>query len=51
MGIEGHGHLFTLAKGYLQMKIKTVFSQKPPGHLNQILYVSFQVQGKGKVLT
>ena len=32
------------------MKIKTRFSQKPLGHFNQILYVSFQVQRNENLL-
>ena len=37
-------HLIELmAQGHLHMKLKTCFSQKPLGHFNQILYVSFRV--------
>ena len=32
MSIEGQGHFLTLAKGYLHMKIKAGFSQKPVGY-------------------
>ena len=31
VSIEGQGHFLTLAQGYLCMKIKTCFSQKPRG--------------------
>ena len=41
VSIEGQCHFLTLAKGHLHMKIKTCFPQKPLGHFNQILYVSF----------
>ena len=34
-----------LAEGHLHMKIKTCFSQKPPSHFYQILYVNFKVHG------
>ena len=47
---EGQGHFFMLAQGHLHMEIKTCFSQKPLGHFNQILYVSFQVQGNENLL-
>ena len=50
VSIEGQGHFLTLAQGHLCMKIKTRFSQKPLGHFNQILYVSFYVHGKENLL-
>ena len=43
MGIQVQAHFLPLAKGHLHMKIKTCFSQKPLGHFNQIVYVSFKV--------
>ena len=43
MSIEGQGHFLTLAQGYLHMKIKTGFTQKPVGHFELNLYaLSFQ---------
>ena len=33
MNSKGQGHYFTLAKGHLDIKIKTCFSQKSLGHL------------------
>ena len=50
MSIEGQGHFLTLAQGYFCLKIKTCFSQKPPGHFNQILYVSLKVHGNENLL-
>ena len=35
------GYFLTLAQGHLHVKNKTCFSQKPLGHFNQILYLSF----------
>ena len=32
MSIEGQGHFLILVQGYLHIKIKTCFSQKPLGH-------------------
>ena len=43
--MEGQGHFLTMAQGHLQMKIETCFSKKLVGYFNQILYVSFRVQG------
>ena len=40
------------AQGHLHLKIKTGFSQKPPGPIqSQILYVSFQELGNENLLT
>ena len=33
---QGQGHILTLAKCQLHMKIKTCFSQKPQGHFYAI---------------
>ena len=41
----------TITKGYSHLIIETCFSQKPLGHFNQILYVSFWVHGNENVLT
>ena len=50
VSIEGQGHFLTLVQGCVQTKIQTGFSQKLLRNyctdLNQILYESFQVQGK-----
>ena len=43
MSIQCQGHFWTLAKGHLYMIFKTGFSQKPLGHFNQFLSISFQV--------
>ena len=39
---ESHGHLL--------IKIKTCFFQESSGHFDQIVYVSFKVQGNENVL-
>ena len=44
MIIKGQGHYLTLPQSHLHMKIKTLLSQKPQGHLKPISYVSFEVQ-------
>ena len=43
--MEGQGHFLTLAPGHLYMKVKTCFLRNYWAIFNQILYVSFQVQG------
>ena len=52
MSIEGQCHCLTLAQGHLHkiMKIKTCFSQKPPGHFYRILYVRFWARGNKKLV-
>ena len=50
VSIEGQGHLLTLAQGHLHMNITTCFCLETTGHFNQILYVSFQVQGNENLL-
>ena len=51
VSIYGKGHFFTLVQDHLHMIFKTFFSQTPLGHFNQILNVSFQVQGNENLLT
>ena len=41
VSIEGQGQFLTLAQGHLHLKIKTGFSQKWLGHLNQILFCAY----------
>ena len=48
--IQGQGHFLALAQCHLHLKIKTCFSQKLLGYLNQILCVSFYVQGNVNLL-
>ena len=44
-GMKGQGHFFTLAQMHLHMKMKSFFLRNYWAIFNQVLYVSFQVQG------
>ena len=50
MSVQGQGHFLTLAQGHLYIKIKTCFSKKPLHLFDQILYVSFMLQGNENML-
>ena len=47
---KGQGHHLTLHKSHLHMKIKTLLSQKPQGHLKPFSYVRFEVQENEKFM-
>ena len=50
VSIHGQVYFLTVAHGHLLIKIKTCFFQELSGHFDQIVYVSFKVQGNETAL-
>ena len=50
MSIQVQGHFLTVAQGHLHIKVNSCFSPTPLDLFDQILYVSFKVQGNENML-
>ena len=47
--IQGQVNFLTIAHGHLISKIKLAFFKESSGHFDQIVYISFKVQGNENI--